>query len=188
MASPNPFEIASEIRCKKGHDNTNKENIDLNEEQNVRQKFKKVYTTDAEKDNNGEGGENGPGEKEHEQFGQQNEQHLEYEQPQQPAAAEDSLPLISSQFYQNETGEAHYLSWTESCNTDYGLQNQISPLVMSQMLNHHNVCEKNGTKIPQVLIVDGRFDYEFQGVVKSRKLAEQTAAALALAKLSSKAK
>ena len=32
------------------------------------------------------------------------------------------------------------------------------------------------------------FDYEFQGVGKSRKLAEQTAAALALAKLSSKAK
>ena len=34
---------------------------------------------------------------------------------------------------------------------------------MNDLLNHRNICENQGLYMPNIVIVDCRFDYEYQG-------------------------
>jgi len=55
------------------------------------------------------------------------------------------------------------LPWTESAHSDYGLQNSISIDTMNMLLNHKAICESQGTQMPNIMIMDCRFGYEFEG-------------------------
>lgn len=41
---------------------------------------------------------------------------------------------IDPKLFMNEDGEAHILPWTESSQTDFGLQNSITPELMNELL------------------------------------------------------
>ena len=70
---------------------------------------------------------------------------------------------IQPSLYINQDGEAHFLPHSESCNTDYGLQNSISVDLMSNLLVQKTNCELKGLDVPNIMIIDSRFDYEFSG-------------------------
>ena len=50
-----------------------------------------------------------------------------------------------------------------SANSDYGYQNSITIETMQSLLNDKKICESQGIPIPNIMIIDCRFAYEFQG-------------------------
>ena len=70
---------------------------------------------------------------------------------------------IAPELYYSQDGEAHQLPCSESAHSDYGLQNSITIETMDMLLNHKAMCENQGTPMPNIMIIDCRFAYEFEG-------------------------
>lgn len=79
------------------------------------------------------------------------------------AEIENQYSNIDPNLYINHSGEASFLPWTESENHDYGHQNTISSDTMNQLLLHKEKCKNQNQPAPNVLIVDCRFKYEYEG-------------------------
>ena len=65
--------------------------------------------------------------------------------------------------YINHSGEAQFLPWKESQNHDYGHQNAITADTLNQLLDFKEKCKVQNQPSPNILIVDCRFKYEFDG-------------------------
>lgn len=75
----------------------------------------------------------------------------------------DDEIAIAPELYYSADGEAHQLPCYESAHSDHGLQNAITADTMNQLLLHKAKCESQGTQLPNIMILDCRFDYEFDG-------------------------